>query len=241
MAVALWCNPFVEAPKKTRKTIRASFCRMRLGAAVRLYLCLLALYQVLRYVQPTPFFIFDPDVLHKCALQAVAFSTTNTTERIDYLMGLLREIYPGRIVDGQIWSFNNAGGVMGSMVMVHVSVTEYIIIFGTALGSNGHSGRFLLDDYFMVLEGEQWTQRAGDTEMWRFEPGSINHLPKGEAFQYRMPGRCYAMEYARGWIPTMMPFGIVEVFTSTLDFHTLWKTLWIYTKLVTWNLVTGKV
>jgi C-8 sterol isomerase len=116
-----------------------------------------------------------------------------------------------------------------------------VIIFGTALGSSGHSGRFLVDDFFMVLEGEQWTQRAGETEMRRYEPGSINHLEKGEAFQYRMPGRCYAMEYARGWIPTMMPFGLIEVFTSTFDFYTLGRTLLIYTKLVGWNLLTGKI
>ncbi len=216
---------------------------MRLVTVLQVYAGLLVLHQVLRVVQPTPFFAFDPSVLHKCAQRAVAYSTTNTTERIEYLMGLLREIYPkpGLIADKQDWSFNNAGGVMGSMVMVHVSVTEYIIIFGTALGSNGHSGRFLVDDYFMLLEGEQWTQRAGETEMRRYEPGSINRLEKGDSFQYRMPGRCYAMEYARGWIPTMMPFGLIEVFTSTLDFHTLWRTLVIYTKLVGWNLLHGKV
>ena len=43
---------------------------------------------------PATLTTFDPTVLHTCALKAVAYSTTNTTERIEYLMGLLREIYP---------------------------------------------------------------------------------------------------------------------------------------------------
>ena len=196
---------------------------------------------MLNLVNPTPFFIFDPDVLHSCVRRAIAFPTTNITKRIDVLMGYLQEKYPGRIADKQEWMFNNAGGVMGTMTLLHTSITEYIIIFGTDIGSEGHSGRFLVNDFFMLLEGEQWTQRANETEMRKYGPGSVSKLDWGDAVQYKMPGRCYAMEYARGWIPTMMPFGLVETFTSTLDFRTLAKTLWMYTKLTTWNLLTGKI
>ena len=51
--------------------------------------------------------------------------------------------------------FNKAGGVMGVMTLLHTSITEYIIIFGTDIGSEGFSGRFLANDYFILLEGEQ--------------------------------------------------------------------------------------
>lgn len=214
---------------------------MRLPVILKVLCGIVVLIQVLNYMEPTPFFIFDPDVLHSCAMQAIAHPTSNTTERVEILMQLLRDLYPGRIADKQDWMFNNAGGVMGSMVLVHASITEYIIIFGTALGSEGHSGRFLVNDYFMVLEGEQWTQRAHETTKQIYGPGSLNKLAKGDAFHFKMPGRCYAMEYARGWIPTMIPFGLVEIFTSTLDFRTLLKTLWVYTRLATWNLLTKKL
>lgn len=73
-----------------------------------------------------------------------------------------------------------------------------------------------------------------------YKPGEMHHLARGEAQQYRMPDRCWALEYARGWIPLMLPFGIADTFTSTLDFWTLGQTFYVYGECVVNELLLGK-
>jgi C-8 sterol isomerase len=69
----------------------------------------------------------------------------------------------------------------------------------------------------------------------------MNHLPRGEARGYRMPDRCYAVEYARGFIPSMLPFGLADSFTSTVDMVPVLKTMQIYTRAVVGELLRGKI
>lgn len=54
----------------------------------------------------------------------------------------LRRKYPGHILPDEDlqWVFVNAGGWMGSMCLLHASLTEYILLFGTAVDTSGHSG-----------------------------------------------------------------------------------------------------
>ena len=54
----------------------------------------------------------------------------------------LEEKYPGHILPSKDmqWMFMNAGGWMGSMCLLHASLTEYVLFFGVALDTSGHSG-----------------------------------------------------------------------------------------------------
>jgi len=65
--------------------------------------------------------------------------------------------YPGHILPASDlqWIFVNAGGWMGSVCVLHASLTEYVIFFGTAVDTSGHSGLYLIiiitERYYMPL------------------------------------------------------------------------------------------
>jgi C-8 sterol isomerase len=185
-------------------------------------------------------YIFDPDVLHTVARSAVE-QGGSLGDKIARIRKDLEVHYPGHVRHEDEWVFNIAGGALGQMTILHASITEYVIVFGSPIGTEGYSGRFLADDYFVILEGEQWAYGEGDEGRLVFRPGDRHHLPRGQARGYRMPDRCYALEYARGLIPTMLPFGLADSFTSTLDPMPVARTMKIYTRAVVGELLRGKI
>jgi len=114
-------------------------------------------------------------------------------------------------------------------------------LIGTAIGTEGHTGRHTADDYFHILQGEQWAFKAGEYEPEIYRQGSVHHLVRGEVKQYKMPESCFALEYVRGWVPPMMLFGFADGFTSTLDFPTLWRMTIITARQMIGNLMLGKI
>lgn len=83
----------------------------------------------------------------------------------------------------------------------------------------------MADDYFTILSGEQWAFQTGTLTKEVYRPGDQHFMPRGVAKQYKMPDGAWALEYARGNILSMMPFGLADAMTSTLDFWTLGQTV----------------
>jgi C-8 sterol isomerase len=182
-------------------------------------------------------YVFQPEALHgivRAQLQR------NVRDPLESVLEALVTRYPRQIDRDAEWLFNNAGGAMGHMRVLHASMSEYLIFFGTPIGTEGHSGRFLADDWFFVLEGEQWAYRADTRTREVYRPGDVNHLRSGMAKGYRMPDRCYGLEYARGVIPLMLPFGVADTFSSTVDYPTLARTVKVYARGVMKSLLAAK-
>ncbi|KAK0640144.1 C-8 sterol isomerase [Lasiodiplodia hormozganensis] len=189
------------------------------------------------------FYIFDPKDLHDLANRAITAHGNDTRAIVSYITTELsgRDHLTSFVNLDEEWVFNNAGGAMGAMYIIHASITEYLIIFGTAIGTEGHTGRHTADDYFNILTGTQLAYVPGEYEPEVYPPGSVHHLRRGDVKQYKMDSSCFAMEYARGWIPPMLFFGYADTFSSTLDFPTLWATTRVTGREMIANLLKKKL
>ncbi|KAF2863741.1 C-8 sterol isomerase [Piedraia hortae CBS 480.64] len=194
--------------------------------------------------QLSRFYKFDPGELHRLSLSALDAHENNTKAVVSAIVDGLRRDDSLRpyLAQKEEWILNNAGGAMGAMYIIHASITEYLIIFGTAIGTEGHTGRHTADDYFHILHGTQYvyspTTNPYEPEIYR--PGDVHLLRRGDVKQYSMRDACFALEYARGWIPGMLPFGFADTFTSTLDIPTLLSTTRVTGREMIGNLFLGK-
>ncbi len=185
-------------------------------------------------------YIFDPDSLQKLVREAADLGQP-IRGKIAFLRERLEASHPGHIRHEDEWIFNFAGGAKGNMTILHASLTEYVIVFGTPFGTTGFSGRYTTNDYFMILEGEHWVYEEDAVEHKVLKPGEVQHTRPGTAHIYKMPRHCYALEYARGFIPSMLPFGLADSLTSTLDLRAFRRTAQLYTRSLVGELLRGKI
>lgn len=194
------------------------------------------------------FYIFDHTKVAEITKAAVQQHGSNTELVFDYILDELKNdpkvaptLNENSYHNPSEWVFNNAGGAMGSMYIIHASITEYLIFFGTPLGTEGHTGRHTADDYFNILFGEQRAFKAGALAPEVYPAGTVHHLRRGDVKQYMMPeSGCWALELAQGWIPPMLPFGFADVISSTLDFTSFANTAIITAREMIKNLLRGK-
>jgi hypothetical protein len=181
--------------------------------------------------------LFDPDRLHEIAHDCVGLPVDQLHSAVAQR---LHAAWPGHIETRPHWIFNNAGGAMGQITLFHGSLSEYLLLFGTPIGTEGHSGRYRTDVWDFLLAGETWCYLEGETERSVYKPGDVMFLGPSQVKGYRIPDFAWMLEYARGPIPTMIPFGLADTVTSTLDLRTLARTVWNYGRLTTRELLQGK-
>ncbi len=184
-------------------------------------------------------YVFDPKVLGECAKLGVG---RPVEEAMDTITAALVERYGAHVYAGpRRWILNNAGGAMGQLTLLHASLSEYLIFFGSPIGTEGHSGRYSTEVYDWVFDGQMWCYLEGETQRTLYDPGTTAYLGADRVKGYRIPDHAWMLEYSRGTIPSMLPFGLADSFLSTLDFKTVGRTFFDYGRLTVGSLLRGKI
>lgn len=107
------------------------------GLSIRTILALVvAFFSTLFYILDghlEKFYIFETPHLHDMSKRAIAAHGNDTTAVVKYIVDELRVKLPGYINTNEEWFFNNAGGAMGGMWVLHastfVSSVPFIFLF----------------------------------------------------------------------------------------------------------------
>ena len=130
---------------------------MNLLGYARLLVPICVLFAVLdKYFLGTTY-VFSPATLQQICQTSISKFGNDTELLMRDIVSSLQEEYGNAVLpwEGNKWVLNNAGGAMGAMMILHASLTEYLIFFGTPVATEGHTGVHLADDYFTIIKGEQ--------------------------------------------------------------------------------------
>ena len=184
--------------------------------------------------------LFDIESLHAIAREAAALDVPRR-ERIGKLIDLLDTRWPGRIEKRQRWILNSANGALGTLTILYASLSEYLIVFGSPIGTEGHSGRYPACVHDFVIEGQMWAYVEGEIERTVFGPGDHATLPARTAKGYCIREEAWMLEYAHGCIPLMLPAGVWDNIFSNLDLRSLLWTFRDWGRLTLRELRRGKL
>ena len=190
---------------------------------------MLARFGATNYSQFMRRHIFDPEIIDQCALAGIGHPKP---EMFDRIARAIEQRYPGTIYHDQPWIYSIAGGAMIQMKLYFASLHEYIMIWGTPIGSEGHSGRHRVAFWDTVLDGETWYFAEGQFEKRIYRPGDRIFVGKGQACGMNFTDGVWALEYARGSIWRSLPFGLADEILSCRDFMAVKQTVAVYTTLI---------
>eukprot|EP01114_Cavostelium_apophysatum_P018146 TRINITY_DN5550_c0_g1_i1.p1 TRINITY_DN5550_c0_g1~~TRINITY_DN5550_c0_g1_i1.p1 ORF type:complete len:220 (+),score=38.43 TRINITY_DN5550_c0_g1_i1:79-738(+) len=201
--------------------------------------CFVTLHYVLRYFfEGYRFtgrnFVFDAKILQEVAKKGIGKSSNE--EMFEAVHQELERLYPDHIWKKREWQWFNSGGWMGTMCFLHASLTEYVILFGSSCPTSGHSGRYPLEVFDFVMEGEYSNQYELTTELHTYKPGDRSYLPSMKSCVFCVKDHVWMLEYGRGLLPFSLPFQMMGTLFTTLDYTSMFRMQLTYAKYLLYEL-----
>jgi C-8 sterol isomerase len=167
-----------------------------------------------------PYYAFDPEELREVALRHAG---KPVPEIVPGLERDLKDRYGDLIHLDMPWVINPAGFMMYQVKMVFARANEYIGIMGVPVASTGHTGRHPVTYYDTILSGGSRLTAAGELEPRTVSAGDFLVTRPWEAFAVNVPDHIFFLEYCRGPLPILMPFGLANTLFGTLDFKSAFQ------------------
>ncbi|XP_064611852.1 sigma non-opioid intracellular receptor 1-like [Liolophura sinensis] len=173
-------------------------------------------------------YLFDEEAVASIARKHVG--TTDVKASFKKIIQTFRQRYPGHILPPEHieWVFINAGGWMGSFCLLHASLTEYVLLFGTAVPTSGHSGRYWANISDTIVTGSFMQWKEGELSNVVYKPGDTVLHVWGDVAAVSWAEGTWMVEYGRGFIPSTLGFGLSDTIFSTQDFLTMYYVLRVY-------------
>ncbi|XP_003385318.1 PREDICTED: sigma non-opioid intracellular receptor 1-like [Amphimedon queenslandica] len=205
------------------------------GSCVRysalLTLIIAILYGGIRLRLNSKEFIFDEKEVSAITKAALASTRGQPVkETLSLIEKRLREKHGDHILpkEHQKWIFVNCGGWMGAMYILHASMTEYVMFFGTGIDTSGHSGRYLAEITDTLVSGTMRQWKEGGMVVKEYGIGDYVHHAPGEVTGVQWTSGTIMVEYGRGVIPSTLLFALADTVFGTTDFVVFYETIKIY-------------
>lgn len=191
-----------------------------------------------RWVETKPYVFTTKEIEQIARLSIVPGRSASA--RMGNVTAELKKRY-GDLIEEEDWVLMRAGGWMGSYKLLYASLTEYVLLFGTAMETSGHSGRYWAEITDTLLTGEftQWID--GQVEPLVHHEGVTVPHAKWEATGVRWAQSTWMLEHYRGMLPTSLPFALADSLISAQDVWSVGKSLAIYGKHVIRSLLKGRI
>jgi len=175
---------------------------------------------------PSRTFTFDPNVLHEITKDSIT-DKESTDEIVKEVHKNLVKQWPEYISRKRDWLWLHRGGEVGTVCFLHLSLTEYVILYATPWPhSRLPYGRSPAEIHTYPLKGQLEVIEEGNMETKLVKEGESTYFFTMESFTSHSKTALWTLEYGRGIIPLTLPIQYFRSLVSTWDFGAFVK-LWI--------------